>query len=480
MRLLRSLLWVWAVLLLPQAGFGAYQYYVTDTLQNSSTSAQSWRINGATPSQDANGLATWDSTALISTVAVPDGSSHYEVAAKIHLNNDGGYYTLYLNASPDAVLDNNQITGTFYAFTVGNIQINNGVCSATVWLDRVVNGNDTTVGSNTVPCGDGIVYHAVSDSIDGLLRFYVNGVQPLYYADAQPLTGGAAGLGAACLWGGDSITLAEIGLADHVAPNAVNNGTLQQFATPNRVDLRAGGVQDDPNGIGVLAYFWYRDGVAVSTSEQPEWSDASVNPGETHSYGVAAQDFHGNIASYSAFSVTVPSGPALDPRQVGRRTTGTYWGALGEQIDVRSGNLNYTAPLLTLQGRGWTVPLGLAYNSQNWWADHQNRAWKAGDDVGYGFGWQLQAGSLTPFYSRYWFVHHYEFRDGSGAQYRLDQNNNGVWTAKDSSYVTYDANRQRLYFNNGTFWVFGCTSAGTEQDTGTMYRKRTTNPGAIN
>jgi len=27
----------------------------------------------------------------------------------------------------------------------------------------------------------------------------------------------------------------------------------------------------------------------------------------------------------------------------------------------------------------------------------------------------------------------------------------------------------RLYFRDGSFWVLGCTSAGTEQDAGTMY-----------
>ena len=81
----------------------------------------------------------------------------------------------------------------------------------------------------------------------------------------------------------------------------------------------------------------------------------------------------------------------------------------------------------------------------------------------------MQVGSLTPYWASYFTLKYYEFSDGSGAVYRLDQNNNGVWTSKESVYVTYDSNAQRLYFNNGTFWVLGCTSGGTEQDAGTMY-----------
>ena len=56
-----------------------------------------------------------------------------------------------------------------------------------------------------------------------------------------------------------------------------------------------------------------------------------------------------------------------DGRRVGVRTTGAYWGATGENIDVRSGNLNFSLPLLSAQARtGWTVGFNLNYNSQNW------------------------------------------------------------------------------------------------------------------
>jgi len=62
--------------------------------------------------------------------------------------------------------------------------------------------------------------------------------------------------------------------------------------------------------------------------------------------------------------------------------------------------------------------------------DTNGSPWKLGDDVGFGFGWKLQIGSLTAFYSSYLNV------DASGAVYRLSQNSNGIWTSTESVYVT--------------------------------------------
>jgi hypothetical protein len=159
----------------------------------------------------------------------------------------------------------------------------------------------------------------------------------------------------------------------------------------------------------------------------------------------------------------------LDPRRVGVRPSGSYWGAQGEQIDTLSGNLSFSLPLMTPRGRtGWTVPVGLSYNSQLWRQD-AGGTWKLGRDVGYGFGWKLQAGSITPYWSDSFTIHHYTFADGSGAEYRLDVNTNGVWTSREGIYLSYDSNTYRLYFPSGTFWLMGSVSAGTEQDAGTRY-----------
>ncbi|MGH9582567.1 MAG: hypothetical protein ACRD4O_06500, partial [Bryobacteraceae bacterium] len=80
---------------------------------------------------------------------------------------------------------------------------------------------------------------------------------------------------------------------------------------------------------------------------------------------------------------------------------------------------------------------------------------------------------MTPYYSQYtdaWSVQYYEFRDGNGTEYHLDETDGaGGWYSKESAYVSYDSNTQRLYFNDGSFWVFGCVSSSAEPDAGTMY-----------
>ena len=91
-------------------------------------------------------------------------------------------------------------------------------------------------------------------------------------------------------------------------------------------------------------------------------------------------------------------------------------------------------------------------------------------EYGYGYGWKLLAGSLTPFYRDYWTLDHYLFTDGTGAEYRLDvANGDGTWQSKQGIYLYYDPSTLRLYFRDGTFWVMGSASSGTEQDSGSVY-----------
>jgi hypothetical protein len=88
------------------------------------------------------------------------------------------------------------------------------------------------------------------------------------------------------------------------------------------------------------------------------------------SYTIRPVDFHSNDGNPTAFTVNTPQSSAINPRRVGVNALGTYWGGMGEQIDTRSGNLNYTLPLLSAQGRGgWAVPFALSYNSQMWRKD---------------------------------------------------------------------------------------------------------------
>jgi len=136
---------------------------------------------------------------------------------------------------------------------------------------------------------------------------------------------------------------------------------------------------------------------------------------------------------------------------------------------MRSGNLNFTLPLLRAQGRGGSgIGVSLTYNSQNWRQDGTN-VWKHGYDAGYGFGWRALICSVFPVYQDASTVHHFVFTDATGAEYKLDTTAvAGVWTGKEN-YVTYDANNVTVRFNDGTSIQMGTVSADTEPDAGTRY-----------
>lgn len=118
-----------------------------------------------------------------------------------------------------------------------------------------------------------------------------------------------------------------------------------------------------------------------------------------------------------------------------------------------------------LARNNWSITFTLNYNSQLWRQD-TGGTWKLGQDVGYGFGWRL---SVFSYWSDPYTLDHHVFTDNTGAEYCLDFNNGGVWTSNECIYVAYDQNQNRLYFPDGSFWVMGSASAGTEEDAGTLY-----------
>jgi hypothetical protein len=140
-------------------------------------------------------------------------------------------------------------------------------------------------------------------------------------------------------------------------------------------------------------------------------------------------------------------------------------------MDLLSGNLNFTLPLISAMGRGGlTAAFNLSYNSQNWRVGATTEE-EMGVDAGYGFGWQLMLGSLLPVYSGDADptpVQYYLFTDSTGAQYHLNQNSGSVWSSTESAFVWYDTNTNLLHFRNGTFWLMGAASAGGEPDAGTL------------
>ena len=140
------------------------------------------------------------------------------------------------------------------------------------------------------------------------------------------------------------------------------------------------------------------------------------------------------------------------PARCGTQLPGR-WGRADRYAERES---EFSLPLLTAQGRaGWKVPVGLSYNSQNWRNDN-GLNWQLGGDVGFGYGWIAQIGSITPYYAN-WLngPDHFVYSDATGAQYVLNQNAGGVWSSTQSAYVWYDSNAQILHFRDGSFWVMG-------------------------
>jgi hypothetical protein len=403
--------------------------YVRDVFDDMSQTGSWWTVNGNV-TEDDNGLAVSAASgaSLISTVPVPDGSSQYEIDLQTGLSgadNPGGAYVLYLEATPNALLNlTGASSGSFYAFAIQTSTGQNG-CQAQATLFKTVNGTVTQVAGTSFPCQS--FYTAVTGT-DGSLRLEtaVNNTwyEPLVWSDTSgPLTG-AAGVGAAGPGDGTSVHLRYVNLCpmDRVAPSVIPAGSVQTYVRPTEVDVRTAGSVDDSNGVGLYEYQWYRDGQFIGATFNPEYSDLTVAAGSTHTYGVNAIDFDGNASATTSFTVSTPAIAAVDPREIGVRSSGSYWGGMGEQIDVRSGNLNFSYPLLTPVSRGLSIALALTYNSQNWRLDNNGNAWNLGVDTGLGYGWQLEFGSITPYYSSTWDVAFYEFRDATGAVYRLDQN----------------------------------------------------------
>jgi len=459
-----ALLSLIAALALP--AFATYTPYFTDQM-NSYQSAY-WTQVGTSLTytyyapggytQQTGGTANY-----ISTVPVqgPDPNS-YEVKSTIRLTSSiGGSFYLFLRATSNSSLV--APSGTNYC-----VQYTLGPTTGTAWLYKMVNGAPTLEGYTTISTHDGMTIRAMIHG--NQIAAYVDDGLILSWVDYQPITSGMPGIGIGIGGGstGWAMTNVQLGPLDAVAPGP---GSFTTSVFSNHVDLQWPAISDDANGTGVFQYQILRNFQFLANTTSLTYSDTTVQAGVEYTYSLLTYDRHWNILTLST-TVTTPIAPSGSPnppdgRQVGLRSTGTYWGALGEQIDLLSGNLNYSVPVFTAVGRnGWKVPFNLVYNSQNWRQD-TGGTWNLGSDIGYGYGWRLMAGALLPVYSGFT-LSYYKFTDASGAEYRLDVNNSGIWTSRESVYVEYDATANRLYFRDGKFWTMGCTS-GYSPDAGTMY-----------
>jgi RHS repeat-associated protein len=472
-----------------QTSSSGYQYSFADNFAVGS-SLSDWTVNGSASIYSTGGFSTGSSSgSLIATTAsgitpvTPSGLapySDYEVSTTLAImaGSGGQSYIQYLRASSGSPSAANS---TYFAVSLTlTAQPPPSGCTADLSAYEIYN-NQQIVLLQSVPvsCWNNMTIRTVV--FGSSANIMVNGKLYQTYLD---VVSGLPGIGGSDLTNGNVISQVQFGPLDTNPPSAVNPNSANAFTTvvyPNSVTAGWQAAVDNPsdgNGVGVVYYTVSNQcmdncgttGGNVFTSYDASFYDGTLGPGAWYRYSIYAVDFHGNWGPATVLNVITPPAGSIDPHRAGVQRTGSYWGGAGEQIDLVSGNLNFTVPLLTAMGRnGLSATFALSHNSQNWrsvyGADRM-----LGADTGYGFGWQLMLGSLLPVWGVDSTVQYYLYTDSTGAQYRLDQLiGSGVWGSLDSVYVWYDSNANRLHFPSGTFWVMGCTSAGAEQDAGTLY-----------
>jgi len=313
--------------------FATYTYtpYFTDSLTSINNS--NWTSNGSLTA--GSGGLTSSATnggSLISKVAVPDGTSDYEVDTTLKLTQSGGTYVTYLRATPTA-LSGPGATGTTYSFEVQNPTFSGSACSATLVAYRIVSGSATSLASTGIPCSNGMVIRCVYSANTNQIGVFVN--NGLYFwTEDSTITSGQPGIGVRSAPSSNSISqvsLFPIYTGTPVMPPVDEIG-VSAFA--NKVEMQWPDASDG-SGPGVAGYNISRNSSWMGAwylGEQLE--DPTVSAGTPYTYTIQAFDFHLNDASVSV-SLTTPPAGSIDPRETGVRPTGSYWGGAGEQIDSK-------------------------------------------------------------------------------------------------------------------------------------------------
>ncbi len=451
----------------------AYTYFLTENLHTPNWS--NWTVTGTmTPEWYAAG----------NYGGIGDGSqgamlSNYQSCNDVSVTVRGtsNSFSLYLAYNPFS----SQVATYYWVNIVSN---GSAIQLYKQYLDSHLNPQVVSLTGTAFNFGDNSIVRAVTRP-DGAIQsatdviIYVNNAEVVWYQDSPGL--GPSGQAELLVYGtgNGSNLLSEINLGPYstVSPNTIPASSISTSATSNQVSVSWPAGTESANGTGIWGYQLWRDGQVVTTTQGLSYIDTTVVPDTTYTYTLSVIDFHWNSAG-TTVNVTTPNVPTNPPfpsatpdgRRVGVRPTGAYWGGGNENIDVLSGNLNFTLPLLKAIGRGsWGVPLNLVYNSQNWRQD-SGGAWNFGADVGYGYGWKLLAGSITPVWNPGGLTaSYYLYTDSNGTEYRLDQNTSNVWSSKESVYIWFDANANALHLRDGSFWDFACISAATEPDSGVMH-----------
>jgi len=387
------------LLLMGTPGWADYTFYQTDSL--TTINGTNWSSNGSVAASPGGLTGPGAGGSLISKATAPNDANSYEVRATVTLTASGGNYALYARASSDASMAGSG-SGSFVALQMENpVFDGNGNCAANFVLYQRLSGSTTITALTSFAhaCRNGMMLRLIVRP--QFTMMYVDSWLPTVYGDAGIATG-QPGIGATATPTGNAISLVKLGPLDTVPPGTINPQSVGSSLFSNEIDLQWQGVTDDANGIGFFTYQIFRNGTVMGASTTPVYSDETVSPGVSYVYTIYAIDQHNNYSAATSLTLAAAPSGSTDPREFGVRPTGSYWGAAGEQIDLRSGNLNFTLPLISAQSRGgWSVGFALSYNSQVWRQD-SGGTWNYGRNVGYGFGWKLQAGSLTPVYAGWW------------------------------------------------------------------------------
>ncbi|MGA2591426.1 MAG: hypothetical protein ABSH32_16015 [Bryobacteraceae bacterium] len=302
-----------------------YKYYYTDTLESINTA--NWTQNGTLAVLPTWGLSATSSGggSLISKVAVGGPSTtNYEVNMTVALKASGGYYVEYLRATSNALTGQ----GTYFSVELQNPTFGStGACTATMAAYQRVSGVVTALYSAPAACHDGMQVRSVLVGTVAYLMVDNNTV----WTGGVTVTSGMPGVGGRSMPSANAISLVELGPWDNVAPSPVNAKTFTSTIYPTSVTAEWQGAVDDPNGVGVAFYQIYRTDGLYLYSYDGSLYDPTLQPNTTYTYLVQARDFHGNTSTASTLTVTTPPAGAIDPRRVGVRPTGSYWGEPGSR-----------------------------------------------------------------------------------------------------------------------------------------------------
>ena len=236
-----------------------YRYYLSDKLSTIST--DNWAIKG-----DA---ASASGSTLISRLAVPDGSSEYEVRAALNLKESGGVYSIYLHASPDAMAGP-AAAGSFYAVELQNPVFTDKGCTATLAISKRSSESVTSLHSETVACHDGMVLRAVSGA-DGHIGVWLDHWNLTMVDDAE-VAAGQPGVGVRSAPAGNSWAAVDLGQLDRLAPGPLSPGRCsgQSIRTQHRADMAAHHRRSRRHRHGNLHHFARRPGDREGLSRESD------------------------------------------------------------------------------------------------------------------------------------------------------------------------------------------------------------------